>query len=51
MAYGDFKEQLRRTTSEKQLQIKCSLTKYLILLKNPNKMDIKEVLLLWFINF
>ena len=42
MAYGDFKDLKRRTASHKILQH---------LLKILNMMDIKEDLLLWFINF
>ena len=40
MAYRDFSDLARRKTSDK----------YLILQKIQNMMDIKEVLLLWFIN-
>ena len=40
MAYGDFKDIARKTE-----------IKHLILLKILNMMDIKEGLLLWFINF
>ena len=40
MAYRDFNDLARRKTSDK----------YLILQKIQNMMDIKEVLLLWFIN-
>ena len=46
MAYRDFKDSTRRTASDKY----C-LMKHLILLKSIwNMMDIKEVLLKWFIN-
>ena len=45
MAYGDFKDLDRRTASDKFLRDKA-----LILLKILNMMDIKEDLLLWFIN-
>ena len=44
MADGDFKDVARRTASDKVL-------KHLILLKILNMMDIKEDLILWFINF
>ena len=44
MAYGDFKELARRTTSDEILRDKAfNIAK--------NMMDIKEDLLLWFINF
>ena len=46
MAYGDFKDFTKRTASDKFLEIK-----HLILLKVLIMMNIKEVLLLWFINF
>ena len=46
MAYGDFKDLAKRTASGK-----VSEKKHFILLKILNMMDIKEVLLLWFINF
>ena len=45
MAYGDVKDLKRRTASDKILR-----DKILILLKALNMMDIKEDLLLWFIN-
>ena len=44
MAYEDFKYLAKRTASDKVLRDKT-----LILLKTRNMMDIKEVLLLWFI--
>ena len=47
MPYGDFKHLARRTALNKVLRDK----KHLVLLKTQNMMDIKEVLLLWFINF
>ena len=47
MAYGDFKILARRTASDKRF----NEIKHLILLKIQNMMDIKEVLLLWLINF
>ena len=43
MAYGDFKEE--------QLLIKYCVIKHIILLKIQNMMNIKEILLQWFINF
>ena len=46
MVYGDLKYLARRTTSEKILR-----DKVFIIAKNPNKMNIKEVLLQGFINF
>ena len=46
MAYGDFKDLARRTASDKVLRDKA-----LVLLKIQNMMDIKEGLLLWFVNF
>ena len=46
MVYGDFKDFTKRTASDKFLEIK-----HLILLKVLIMMNIKEVLLLWFINF
>ena len=46
MAYGDFKYLTRRTASDHILRDKA-----LILLKVRNMMDIKAVLLQWFINF
>ena len=46
MAYGDFNDSARRTASYKYCVIK-----HLILLKIQNMMDIKEVLLQWFINY
>ena len=46
MAYGDFKDSARRTASDKvSIDIKP-----LVLLKILNMMNIKEDLLLWFIN-
>ena len=36
---------------EEQLLIKYCVIKHLILLKIKNEMDIKEILLQWFINF
>ena len=44
-ACGDFKD-----LPEKRLLIKYYIIKHLILLKIQNMMDIKEVLLQWFIN-
>ena len=44
MVYGDLKYLARRTTSEKILR-----DKVFIIAKNPNKMNIKEVLLQGFI--
>ena len=46
MAYGHFKDLAKRTASDKILRDEA-----FILLKIQNMMDIKEVLLLWFINF
>ena len=46
IAYGGFKDIKRRTASDKILGEKA-----FNIAKNPNMMDIKEVLLLWFINF
>ena len=46
MARGDFKDLTRRTDSNKILH-----DKPFNIAKNPNIMDIKEVLLQWFINF
>ena len=46
MAYGDFKDLARRTASDKVLRSKA-----FNIAKNQNMMDIKEVLLLWFIIF
>ena len=46
MAYECFKNLARRTVSEKVLKDKA-----FNIAKNPNMMDIKEVLLLWFINY
>ena len=46
MAYGDFKD----LTRFKQLLINYCVIRHLILLKILNMMDIKEVLLQWFIN-
>ena len=40
-----------QTYQEKQLQINYCVIKHLILLKIQKVMDIKEVLLLWLINF
>ena len=45
MDYGDLKDLARRIVSDNVLRVK-----HLILLKIHNMMDIKEVLLLWFIN-
>ena len=47
MAYGNFKELARKTTLDKFLRD----TKPLKLQAIQNMMDIKEALLLWFINF
>ena len=46
MAYGDFKDLERRTASDKVLRDKVFNN-----VKILNMMDIKEDLLLWFINF
>ena len=46
MDYGDLKDLARRIVSDNVLRVK-----HLILLKIHNMMDIKEVLLLWFINW
>ena len=46
MAYGDFKDLERRTVSDKILRDKASN-----IAKILNKVDIKEDLLLWLINF
>ena len=46
MAYGDFKELIRITASDKVLEIR-----HLLLLKIQNMMNVKEDLLPWFINF
>ena len=46
MAYGDFKDLKRRTASDKILRDKASN-----IAKILNKVDIKEDLLLWLINF
>ena len=46
MAYRDFKDFTRRTASHKILRDKA-----FIIAKNSNTMDIKEVLLQWFITF
>ena len=46
MAYGDFKDLKRRTASDKILRDKA-----FNIVKILNIMDIKEDLLLWFINF
>ena len=46
MAYGDFQDFAKGTASDKVLRDKA-----FILLKIQNIMGIKEVLLLWFINF
>ena len=45
MAYGNFKDLL-----EEQLLIKYHVIKHLILLKFQNIVDVKEVLLRWFLN-
>ena len=45
MAYGNFKDLL-----EEQLLIKYYVIKHLILLKSQNIVDVKEVLLRWFLN-
>ena len=45
MAYGNFKDLL-----EEQLLIKYYVIKHLILLKFQNIVDVKEVLLRWFLN-
>ena len=46
MTYEDFKDLTRRTVSGKYCVIK-----HLILLKIQNMMNIKDVLLQWYINF
>ena len=46
MACGDFKDLARKTASDKVLRDKA-----FNIAKKQNMMDIKEVLLLWFINF
>ena len=46
MAYGDFTNLTRRTDSDKILRDKA-----FNIAKNRNMMDIKGVLLQWFINF
>ena len=46
MAYGDFKDLARRTASDKVLRDKA-----FNIAKNLKMIDIKEVLLLWFIIF
>ena len=46
MAYGDFKDSTRRTASDKILRDKA-----FNMLKIENMMDIKGVLLQWFITF
>ena len=46
MAYGDFKELIRITASDKVLEIR-----HLLLLKIQNMMNVKEDLLPWFITF
>ena len=46
MANGDFKDLTRRTAPDKHCAIK-----HLILLKTKNKIDIKELLLQWFVTF
>ena len=46
IAYGNFKDLTRRTASYNIMRVK-----HLILLKIQNMMDIKEVLLLWFVHF
>ena len=52
MADGDFKDLKKKTALGKILRDKYYiLLLYLILLKILNMMDIKEDLLLWFINF
>ena len=45
MTYGDFKDLARRTTSDKTLH-----DKVFNIAKIANIMDIKEVMLQWFIN-
>ena len=47
MAYEAFKD----LTFKEQLLIKYCVTKHLILLKIRNMLDIKRILLQWFINF
>ena len=46
MAYGDFKNLPRRTTSEKVLRDKA-----FNIAKNPNTIDIKVKLLQWFVDY
>ena len=46
MAYVDFKDLARRADSDKVLRDKA-----FNIAKNPNLMNIKEVLFQWFINF
>ena len=46
MAYGDFTDLTRRTAFDKVLRDEA-----FSFAKNPNMMDTKEILLLWFINF
>ena len=46
MAYGDFRDIKRRTASDKILRDKA-----FNIAKTLNMTDIKEVMLLWFINF
>ena len=46
VSYGDFKDLPERTASDKVLHDKA-----LNIAKNPNLLDIEEVLLRWFINF
>ena len=46
MVYGDFKDLAKRIASDKVLRYKA-----FNIVKTQNMMDIKEVLLLWFINF
>ena len=43
--------EILRTYIEQQLLVKYWVIKYLVLLKIQNMMDIKQVLLQWFINF
>ena len=43
--------EILRTYVEQQLLVKYWVIKYLVLLKIQNMMDIKQVLLQWFINF
>ena len=46
MGYGDFKDLARRTASDKVLRDNA-----FNIAKIQNMMDIKDILLLWFINF